>query len=166
MPSCHGDWRIDYATAGTTPSIPSNHIVNSLGWRGLRPLRSAWSSPTPGPRGGSRRRAPQARSVPGQTALVTESDGRSRWWTFGGLHANAALAAGLRFLGANTARLDNFSVGLDAELPAVMMRELRERAQAGALWSPVDERAVTGLKFNECLPPDVAERILETPTAE
>jgi ATP-dependent Lhr-like helicase len=98
--------------------------------------------------------------VVGQTALVTESNGRIRWWTFGGLHANAALAAGLRSLGANTARLDNFSIGLEADLPPVMLRKLCEKAEAGALWSPVDERAVTGLKFNECLPPDVAERML------
>jgi ATP-dependent Lhr-like helicase len=102
----------------------------------------------------------------GQTALVTERDGRVRWWTFGGLHANAALAAGLRALGATTARLDNFSIGLEGDVPSPMFGDLRARAEAGTLWSPVDERAVAGLKFNECLPSDVAVRMLSHRTTD
>lgn len=97
---------------------------------------------------------------PGRTALVTRPDGRVRWWTFGGLHANAPLAAGLRSLGVATGRVDNFGIGIEGALPTDWFEALRRRAEDGELRSPVDERAVAGLKFNQCLPSDIAERVL------
>jgi ATP-dependent Lhr-like helicase len=96
----------------------------------------------------------------GQTAVVTEPDGHLRWWTFAGLHANGALVAGLRALGASTGRSDNFSIALDREPSASILAGLRDLAKKGDLWTPVDDRAVAGLKFNECLPAKVAERML------
>jgi ATP-dependent Lhr-like helicase len=98
--------------------------------------------------------------VPGQTAVATEGDGRVRWWTFAGLHANAALAAGLRAHGLTTGRIDNFSVPLDREPSAATFEALRDLAGKDALWTPVDDRAIDGLKFNQCLPREVAERML------
>jgi ATP-dependent Lhr-like helicase len=96
----------------------------------------------------------------GRTAVATGPDGRVRWWTFGGLHANAPIAAGLRDLGGRTGRVDNFSIALEGELPEGWLDVLRTRAEAGDLRSRVDERAVRGLKFNQCLPSEVAGRVL------
>lgn len=98
--------------------------------------------------------------VPGKTAVVTETDGRVRWWTFAGVYANAALAAGLRAHGMAPGRTDNFNIPLDREPSAAAFEALRDLAGKDELWTPVDDRAVDGLKFNQCLPPDVAERML------
>lgn len=97
---------------------------------------------------------------PGRTAIVEGADGRRAWWTFAGLHANAALAQGLRDEGAEVGRADNYRVVLEQPVAADAMERLRARPGA-TLKSPVDDRALEGLKFSACLPEHLARRELE-----
>jgi ATP-dependent helicase Lhr and Lhr-like helicase len=60
---------------------------------------------------------------PGTTAVVQSPEGRLAWWTFAGLRANAALAAGLRERGVTVGRVDNYAIALAA---GVTSREVED----------------------------------------
>lgn len=96
---------------------------------------------------------------PGKTALVTDADGRQRWWTFAGQRANAGLAEALRSRGAAVRRFDNFSLSFDSQITMMDIDGLRELPPE-SFRSPIDDRAIEGLKFNECLPEAVAREAL------
>ena len=96
---------------------------------------------------------------PGMTALVTEPDGRQRWWTFAGLNANAALAEGLRRGGSSVRRVDNFCISFETRIDPGAIEELK-RMPRETLRSPVNERALQGLKFSNCLPEELARKEL------
>ena len=95
--------------------------------------------------------------------LVT-SDGDTAWWTFGGGRANAALAHELaRGTGARVTS-DNFAVRFPAQFDA---RVVEQQVQGlvdvvpGEIMPPASEQALDGLKFSECLPPDLATRVVQ-----
>ena len=100
----------------------------------------------------------------GNTVIVRDAEEGLRWWTFGGLVVNTALAEWLRRPTANPPlRRDNLWIELEAdadrdELEA-RLTEARQEDQA-SLWGIVDERALDGLKFGVCVPPAVAHRML------
>lgn len=96
---------------------------------------------------------------PGMTPLVTEPDGRQRWWTFAGLNANAALAEGVRGMGLPIRRVDNFCVSFETPINPSVIEELKHVPRE-TLQSPVNERALQGLKFSNCLPEDLARKEL------
>jgi ATP-dependent helicase Lhr and Lhr-like helicase len=99
----------------------------------------------------------------GSTALVRKDDS-VRWWTFGGLHANAALAARLKTTHV-PAVPNNLSIRLGDKRSTVdieaAVRALRD-VSAETLWPEVSAKALEGLKFSACLPPDLATRVLQT----
>lgn len=118
--------------------------------------------------GGSSRRATERLATiradyrwlgPGKTALVTEQDGRQAWWTFGGLNANAALADRLRHLGVIIRRADNFSIAFDSSVSGRDLLSLTTVPRA-SLRSPLNDRALAGLKFSACLPESIARKEL------
>lgn len=91
------------------------------------------------------------------SALVTDDEGRRRWWTFAGFRANAVLVQRLGRAGVATQGFDNFSIGLGsigsgraaaAGLPTGLFS--REGADDAPAWEPWMER--TDLKFALCLP--------------
>lgn len=95
---------------------------------------------------------------PGSTTIVGDDEGRLVWFTFAGLKANLALAQHLtttRSLNAVT----NVAIPLSSETTpagaAASIRELSTRPAAEILPS-ASPHAVSGLKFNECLPLDLA----------
>jgi ATP-dependent Lhr-like helicase len=98
------------------------------------------------------------------TVLARETGARLKWWTFGGLLANAALARGFEELTGRKAVADNFALTLpaDAGTDAVLdaLRRLRERDPA-TLVPPIPDQALDELKFSDCLPPALARRTLE-----
>lgn len=98
------------------------------------------------------------------TVLVRGAGARLKWWTFGGLLANAALGRGFEELTGRKAVIDNFALTLPGEAgtEAVLdaLRRLRERDPA-TLVPPVPDQALDELKFSECLPRALARRILE-----
>jgi ATP-dependent Lhr-like helicase len=98
---------------------------------------------------------------PGRTAVVKSAED-SMWWTFGGLHANAALMTGLeRLIGG--VQPDNLAIKLD---PAIGSADEVRTAAAeldaqGLVSSRVAQELASKLKFADCLPEDVALAIAE-----
>jgi ATP-dependent helicase Lhr and Lhr-like helicase len=100
----------------------------------------------------------------GRTAVVRGSDGHMRWWTFGGLSANAALATWLRERTAQAVAPNNLAIKLgsgvlDSGLEG-LLRELRD-VPAETLLPQVSDDAVDGLKFTACLPKELARQVLQ-----
>jgi ATP-dependent Lhr-like helicase len=96
----------------------------------------------------------------GRTA-ITRSAGAAHWWTFAGLHANAALTAALGDLAA-TSSLDNLRIALDPDRGGVP--DVRERLtaydQSASGLPPIVDELARDLKFSDCLPADLASRIV------
>lgn len=94
--------------------------------------------------------------------LVVSDGARLVWWTFAGTKANLALAEHLECAGSISAvtdlyvplRPDVTKAGASASIAALKRRMLAE------LRPGVSPAAVTGLKFNECLPLPLAMRTL------
>jgi ATP-dependent Lhr-like helicase len=100
---------------------------------------------------------------PGETALVGKA-GQARWWTFGGLLANSTLAGTLRRLQVNVGGADNLAIRIEDRRSVKdwdsVMAELRS-TPAETIVAPVEPRAITDLKFSDCLPEDLAIKELE-----
>ena len=93
---------------------------------------------------------------PGKTAITLDDTGK-RWWTFAGLHANASIMAGMgELLGGS--RPDNLSIKLnDESVNSEGIRTFHKELDAANLpisWIAADLAA--NLKFNDCLPEDIA----------
>ena len=99
----------------------------------------------------------------GSTAVVHSADA-SRWWTFGGLYANAALAAGLQACGL-AATPNNLAIRFgdvtSASAVEQAVRAMRE-SDPEARVPEVSQKTIDGLKFSACLPPELATHVLQT----
>jgi ATP-dependent helicase Lhr and Lhr-like helicase len=93
---------------------------------------------------------------------VLEGDDRNdrvKWWTFGGLKANASLAEMLRRKDGVIPRFDNYFVEiLDAGGLQVAEHRLRAIRQEEASSLPTVGAPSSRVKFWECLPEDLRER--------
>ncbi len=96
------------------------------------------------------------------TAIVRDTTGAGRWWTFAGLRANMTLGELIGTLRFPTTREDNLSIRLR---DGVTVEELKRRlddaptdAEHGVF--PVTDAAVDSLKFSACLPRELAVRTL------
>lgn len=94
--------------------------------------------------------------------VVQPDKGLVRWWTFGGLFANSALATYFRQRG-YTASPNNLAIRITTEFGSAISQLLEDLRASGAeaLAPEVSEKALDGLKFNECLPQELATRVLE-----
>jgi len=97
------------------------------------------------------------------TAVRSQSEGRTYWWTFAGLRANAALSeALLRRSGVNSSA-DNLAIRIEStsasEEPQAIRAFLRDNPPAGGSFAEV-AKAVEDLKFSVCLPAGLAHRLL------
>lgn len=97
------------------------------------------------------------------TVAIQPGDGTVQWWTFGGNLANATMANELTRICGKKIGQDSFFLEFpsdhkmqDAENA---INELRERVPAEML-PEVDEAAIDGLKFSECLPKELALEML------
>ncbi|MBN4054938.1 DEAD/DEAH box helicase [Acidimicrobium ferrooxidans] len=102
--------------------------------------------------------------LPGQGTclLAGRIPGDLEWWTFAGGAANASLAASLAGLLKVESSWDNFHITLKSP-PAggEVERAITELARKPENVLPlIDQRALTGLKFSDCLPPALAEDVL------
>jgi ATP-dependent Lhr-like helicase len=97
------------------------------------------------------------------TVAIQSGDGAVQWWTFGGNHANATLANELTRICGRKVSHDSFVLEFasDHKMQDVenAINELRERVPAEML-PDVDEAAIDGLKFSECLPLELALEML------
>ena len=93
------------------------------------------------------------------TVVLAANHDRAAWWTFAGVGANAMFASALSRVTHSAVHYDGFTVTFASHvsLPTIeqAVGELRVD-DVGAMHVAVDEQAITGLKFSECLPHDVA----------
>jgi ATP-dependent helicase Lhr and Lhr-like helicase len=91
------------------------------------------------------------------------------WWTFAGGQANSALAHELATRLDAKVTSDNFAVrfppGMGAEAIGAPLDGL-QWADPGSLVAPAGEQAIDGLKFSECLPRDLAARVVRARLAD
>lgn len=103
------------------------------------------------------------RLIPSQSVIFSDGANIS-WWTFAGEGANASLAAGLGESIEAAISYDGFALrfGREASLMAVQqgINDLRIRTPESLL-PRIDDAAIYGLKFSECLPVEIARRMLQ-----
>src|SRR5205085_12561565 len=90
--------------------------------------------------------------------------GEVEWWTFGGTRANATLARALSEVTRSRVEHDGFSITLEARLSLDDIRHAVKdvRSQDVASLRPViDQDAIEGLKFSDCLSDRLAIEMLE-----
>jgi len=100
----------------------------------------------------------------GSSVVVLGANGETEWWTFGGSRGNAALARQLAQETRSKVDHDSFKLSFTAALKLQDVERAIEaiRQQDAADMRPaVDEAAIEGLKFSECLPIDFAREMLE-----
>jgi len=96
------------------------------------------------------------------TVLLVDGDGLA-WWTFAGRAVNATLAAAMQARVDGKITHDNFAVKVEAgSAPADVESVIADirHLPAEDLLPAVDPDAVAALKFADCIPPDLAERML------
>lgn len=98
------------------------------------------------------------------TAVVTGISGRSRGWTIAGSAANAALANEIAQTVRSPLEHGSFSLTFESTVSADAIAGGIEQLRAGdpaEMRPEIDEEAIEGLKFNECLSGETAVRMLE-----
>jgi len=96
-------------------------------------------------------------------SVLSGDDDNTIWWTFAGARANATLAGALVEAGAESVRCDSLAIIIGgANTPNAVAEFIHTvRGQQPQDISPmVDETAIEGLKFAQCLPPDLALGLL------
>jgi len=98
------------------------------------------------------------------SVVLLGDSGESEWWTFGGNRANATLLRQLAQETSSKVNHDSFTLTFES---AVKLHDV-ERAigvirqyDVTEMRPAVDESAIQGLKFSECLPMDFATQMLE-----
>ena len=96
------------------------------------------------------------------TAIVRDTAGASRWWTFAGLRANTMLGELIGTHRLPTAREENLSIRLKDGTGAEDLNGRLDQvdAEANDAVFPITDEAVASLKFSACLPRELAERTL------
>ena len=98
------------------------------------------------------------------SVAVQASGAEVEWWTFGGIRANATLARQLSDETNQPVKHNSFTLKFHASLKlqdaeaAINTIKTRDVAE---MYPAIDEAAIDGLKFSECLPVDLAIRMLE-----
>jgi len=98
------------------------------------------------------------------SVVVLGDSGESEWWTFGGNRANATLARQLAQETRTKVTHDSFTLTFES---AIKLQDVEQAIEAirqhdvAEMRPSVDEAAVDGLKFSECLPIEFATEMLE-----
>ena len=104
-----------------------------------------------------------ARVDPESTVVVSDGDGRLRWWTFAGQRANHVLAQVLSGLTTSTVKVGNLALDFEPRLSLddleAAMTVLR-RSEVGGVRPVIDESVLDGLKFSACLPTEMTLEML------
>ena len=101
------------------------------------------------------------------TSLIVGEDGRPEWWTFAGKKANASLVAGLTEILNYPITHDSLTIRFDLDIPTPSINAAIDNLRSTAIHSMmpnVDEEALSGLKFSDCLPKDLALHVLQSRT--
>lgn len=96
----------------------------------------------------------------GRTTLVHETQrSRSRWWTFAGGRANAAVAAQLDASGIPTVAVDDLGIGIRTHVGHADLVDAIGRLDPEAE-RRVDRRRLDAVKFGSCVPDSMLEHML------
>ena len=98
------------------------------------------------------------------TVAVQSGAGETEWWTFGGIRANASIARQLSQVAHCRVDHDSFKISFESSAKLQDVEDaIRVVVQqdADALYPEIDDAAIDGLKFSECLPNDLAIEMLE-----
>jgi len=96
----------------------------------------------------------------GATTLESGRD-RTKWWTFGGARANAALEFCLNESGFRTSSVDDLSVSVVGSLSATQLRDALAGVDPAGLRAAVDLRRLEDVKFSAALPADVGSELVQ-----
>ncbi len=100
----------------------------------------------------------------GSTVVIQTGGAEVEWWTFGGLRCNATLARALSDELRQPVKHTNFVIrcgggaklnDVQTAIESILNREVAE------MYPAVNEDAIRGLKFSECLPKRLATQMLE-----
>jgi len=96
------------------------------------------------------------------TTLIRDAKGRVRWWTFAGLLANVWLGAALEPLRTEVTSRDNLAVAFDSPVQLHALRQAIAQVDLDvvSLRDAIVPEAIEGLKFADCLPYDMALRVV------
>jgi ATP-dependent Lhr-like helicase len=106
---------------------------------------------------------------PEGSVVIVSPDSGTEWWTFAGYRTNASLAPSLAQITHKTTSHDSLTVRFDQPLlPDELDRIMHQLRllKASDLSLVIEPAAVEGLKFSECLPPDLASHILQMRTRD
>jgi ATP-dependent Lhr-like helicase len=109
-------------------------------------------------------RAPFAWLDGDRTVILCGPDGDLQWWTFAGAGANATLAKTLSDATQRCVDHDSFTLGFGTDVLAADVERALHRLRGQSLDEmrpAVEERAIEGLKFAECLPGELAVKTLQ-----
>ncbi len=97
--------------------------------------------------------------APGTTsgAIVRHDDGSIRWWTFSGTNANRSYAK-LILASAQVRKFDGLGLDLSMLVEGTVLPDLHNTTLTFS--TPELELASKGIKFSECLPADLLERVI------
>jgi ATP-dependent helicase Lhr and Lhr-like helicase len=97
------------------------------------------------------------------TAARIDTDGRLAWWTFAGIRAHATLANEIAQATSRRVEHDSFSLTIEPAIPFCEFQkagdEIRNKA-VEEMRPAIDDRAIEGLKFSECLPIALVQEML------
>jgi ATP-dependent Lhr-like helicase len=100
----------------------------------------------------------------GTSVVNSSQDSETAWWTFAGARANASLAPALAGLTRSGVTHDSFSLKFERQVPLPTIEEAIQEIRSqetGQLIPSIDEAALDGLKFSECLPRDLGMHVLQ-----
>jgi ATP-dependent Lhr-like helicase len=107
-----------------------------------------------------------ARSA-GSVVETDERNDRRRWWTFGGLKANASLAAMLQRKDGVTPRFDNYFVEILGTSGMMETEKLLEAVRVSDAWGAAAVADPPGkIKFWECLPDTLRAQFIRSRFAD
>ncbi|NBV45612.1 MAG: DEAD/DEAH box helicase [Planctomycetia bacterium] len=103
------------------------------------------------------------------TVMVNERHHDLKWWTFAGRAANAGIASALRRRIPGAVTFDNLSVTIDDGLGIDTLDEILAALPAlgdDDFLPEIDTDAIEALKFSDCLPRDMATRMLQVRSSD
>ncbi len=101
--------------------------------------------------------------VENTTTILKDNAGGVVWYTFAGTLANMALASSLQELTHSPVKQDAISITIDGVSTVENLINAIEQLRATppeCIKPKIDQRAIRGLKFSECLDPKIAEDVL------
>jgi ATP-dependent Lhr-like helicase len=101
---------------------------------------------------------------PATTTVISSGSKGPEWWTFGGNLVNSPLAATLERESGQSVQVSNLAITIESGLESSELRAAIERTLATDIdefVTPINDEAIEGLKFSECLPTEQATELLQ-----